>query len=440
MDNLNHTPVYNLKAVLKETGLKADVLRAWERRYDLPKPQRTSGGHRLYSEYDVATIKWLKSRQAEGLSISRAVELWNEVLEAGSNPLVEYHLESTSSIMRSVPVEGSRIEIFRQDWLTATMAFDSIRADEILNQAFAIFPVETVCTDILQKGIADIGNDWYLGKASVQQEHFAIALASRRLQMLITLTPPPTRRQSVLLACPPGEWHAFPVLMLSLLLARRGLKVIYLGANVPISQMEETVQWVKPDLFVLAAQQLTTAATLRTVVAVLQGQGVLLTYGGLVFNRIPKLRERIPAYYLGESMDSALDTVERLLSAPIAPLSGIDQELRFQELDRLFIEKRALVEHQVLAEMQQIGLNTEYLREATAFFGNEISAALALGDLTLIETDLEWVRELLSGRQASAQHLSPYLQAYAGALDKVIGQVSAPVTAWMNAYLLQNEA
>ena len=111
MDNLNHTPVYNLKAVLKETGLKADVLRAWERRYDLPKPERTSGGHRLYSEYDVATIKWLKSRQAEGLSISRAVELWNEVLEAGSNPLVEYHLESTSSIMKSVPVEGSRIEI-----------------------------------------------------------------------------------------------------------------------------------------------------------------------------------------------------------------------------------------------------------------------------------------------------------------------------------------
>ena len=38
------TPTYNIKAVLKETGLKPDVLRAWERRYSLPMPQRTLGG------------------------------------------------------------------------------------------------------------------------------------------------------------------------------------------------------------------------------------------------------------------------------------------------------------------------------------------------------------------------------------------------------------
>ena len=64
--------------MLKETGIAADTLRAWERRYGLPKPERTSGGHRLYSQYDIQTIKWLMARQAEGLSISRAVEAWNE--------------------------------------------------------------------------------------------------------------------------------------------------------------------------------------------------------------------------------------------------------------------------------------------------------------------------------------------------------------------------
>ena len=40
-------PTYNLKVVLKQTGLKADTLRAWERRYGLPKPVRTPGRHRL---------------------------------------------------------------------------------------------------------------------------------------------------------------------------------------------------------------------------------------------------------------------------------------------------------------------------------------------------------------------------------------------------------
>src|SRR5574342_731525 len=84
---ISNTPAYNLKVVLKETGLPADTLRAWERRYGLPVPQRTPGGHRLYSERDIHTIKWLMARQAEGLSISRAVGLWNEQLASGSDPL-----------------------------------------------------------------------------------------------------------------------------------------------------------------------------------------------------------------------------------------------------------------------------------------------------------------------------------------------------------------
>lgn len=439
MYTLNHTPVYNLKAVLKETGLKADVLRAWERRYDLPQPQRTPGGHRLYSEYDVETIKWLKSRQAEGLSISRAVELWNEVLERGENPLEQYHPAGATAFVKSMHIEGERLEALREEWITATMAFDSVRADDILSQAFAIFPVETVCIDILQKGIAEVGNNWYLGKASVQQEHFASAQAQRRLEMLISLTPPPTRRQSVLLACPPGEWHTFPVLMLTLFLARRGLKVVYLGANVPNEQMVETVALMKPDLVIFAAQQLTTAARLHSIAVLLNEQGSLLAFGGLIFNRIPRLRELIPAYFLGQSIDSVVDNVEKLLSAPNAPLPAIRQVSPYQELGRLFSEKRLLIEQELLSDMRRKDMNTQYVVEANAFFGEEISAALELGDLTLLEDDLDWVQELLSGREGSIQILRAYLESYAGSVDKVLGQGGTPLTAWVNDYLLQNE-
>jgi DNA-binding transcriptional MerR regulator len=57
----NHTlskkPLFNLSMVLQETGIKADTLRAWERRYQLPAPSRTEGGHRLFSAYDIETIK-----------------------------------------------------------------------------------------------------------------------------------------------------------------------------------------------------------------------------------------------------------------------------------------------------------------------------------------------------------------------------------------------
>ena len=76
----------NMKAMARETGLKPDTLRAWERRYGLPQPARTSGGHRLYSQRDVEIMKWLIARQEEGLSISRAVDLWVSLEAEGQDP------------------------------------------------------------------------------------------------------------------------------------------------------------------------------------------------------------------------------------------------------------------------------------------------------------------------------------------------------------------
>ena len=83
-------PTYNLKAVVRETGLKPDTLRAWERRYGMPDPDRTGGGHRLYSQRDINTLKWLLARQHEGMSISRAVGLWRNLQEEGRDPFQLY--------------------------------------------------------------------------------------------------------------------------------------------------------------------------------------------------------------------------------------------------------------------------------------------------------------------------------------------------------------
>lgn len=87
-------PTYNLKAVVQETGLKPDTLRAWERRYGMPDPDRTGGGHRLYSQRDINTLKWLLARQREGMSISRAVSLWRNLQEEGRDPFQLYPLAS----------------------------------------------------------------------------------------------------------------------------------------------------------------------------------------------------------------------------------------------------------------------------------------------------------------------------------------------------------
>ena len=439
MPTFSQSPVYNLKAVLKETGLKADVLRAWERRYELPQPNRTPGGHRLYSRYDIETVKWLIARQAEGLSISRAVRLWKESVEAGADPLAEIALASAHPATEQPSAMDTRIEILRHNWLEAARAFDNLRADEILNQAFAIYPVETVCTEILQQGISEIGNDWYLDKASVQQEHFASAFATRRLDALIAATPRPTRHQTVLAGCPPGEQHTLSLLMLTLLLSRRGLKVVYLGADIPIDRLEETTQAIQPDLIVLAAQQLSTAATLRSAALTLQGQGIPLAYGGLVFNRIPRLRELIPATFLGDTLDGAIQQIEQLLVSPAAYSPPTNGQEAHRTLVGLYQEKRPSIEAGTFKELEAVRLPTEYFGEANYFFGNALSAALELGDPDFLEADMEWVRRLITGRGIPQETLASYLTAYRRSIARELGEAGFPITDWVDSYLARNQ-
>src|ERR687894_2302926 len=68
-------PTYNTAAVEQRTGLRPATFRAWERRYGFPRPRRLPGNQRLYSDRDIAALRWLKRRTAEGLSISHAIRL-----------------------------------------------------------------------------------------------------------------------------------------------------------------------------------------------------------------------------------------------------------------------------------------------------------------------------------------------------------------------------
>src|SRR5215203_2489832 len=81
-------PTYNIKVVVQQTNLNVRTIRTWERRYGLPLPRRATGGHRLYSQHDIDTLRWLMARQAEGLSIGNAAELWRALEAKGENPLL----------------------------------------------------------------------------------------------------------------------------------------------------------------------------------------------------------------------------------------------------------------------------------------------------------------------------------------------------------------
>ena len=430
---LSKNPAFNLKVVLQETSIVADTLRAWERRYGLPMPQRTAGGHRLYSQYDIETIKWLLARQTEGLSISRAVDSWNDQIASGADPLagVTPPVLSSAHAVPAIYSPNTNLDTLRIQWIAACINFSESNAEQVLNQAFSIFPVEAVCMEVLQKGMAEIGSLWYENRASVQQEHFASGLAMRRVDALLSASPAPSRNQTVLLGCPPNEWHTFTPLLISLLLRRRGLNVVHLGANVPVDRFEETVTKVHANLVILAAQTLTSAATLQLTALTLTGLRVPVGFGGRIFNLRSDLVDHIPGYYLGNSIDSSLEEVERLLKGGVKAAALKTSSQEYLAALQGFISKRTNIESTIKELVGPLSISSEGLNTGIQFLGDNIAAALQLGDMEHVTDEIEWLKVLLQSHQRPAQELAYFMEAYSQAVDKHINGQGSPIKVWL---------
>ena len=422
--SISTTPTYNLKAAIKETGIAADTLRAWERRYGLPMPERTPGGHRLYSQRDIEIIKWLMAKQRGGLSISHAVDMWNELSASGTDPL-------PAPATQTISVPSANLDRIRQGWLDACLIYDENAAEQLLNQAFATHPLEAVCIEVMQRGLQQIGEMWYHNQINAQQEHFTSALVQRRLDTMIAAAPPPTRPYTILIGCTAGEQHIFVPLLLTLLLRRRGLKVVYLGANVPIQRFNETLQSVKPHLVILSTQLLQTANGLRETAEYLNANGGRVAYGGRIFNQIPELRNRIPAHFLGESIQEAVRAVETLLTSDV-PLKGIEPVAeQDKKLSKAFIHNQPMIDMYALTETSKIGIPIEFSSIAIRQLGNNLGSALSLGSIEALEVEKAWIEGLLREHNQNIESLDSFFAAYAKSIDSAMGEEGRPISTWL---------
>jgi len=418
---------------MQETGIKADTLRAWERRYGLPVPERTSGGHRLYSQYDIETIKWLQARQAEGLRINRAVNLWRSMQDSEQDPLLALPVEEIKTpVVAGELISGETLDKMKENWIAACMMFDEPSAENILAQAFARYPLETVCLEILRKGLSEIGNLWYSGESTVQQEHFASSLAIRRLDALLAAAPAPTRKGRIIIGCPAGEEHVFSALMLTLLLRHHGYEVIYLGANVPLAQLGKTVTSTQTTLVILTAQQLTSAAALYKAALFLKKQKVPLGYGGLIFNLLPELRKRIPGHFLGETLEHAVQEIEQLITSQAETPETESVPEIYQVAQRHFIQKQPLIEAYLWEQLQNNGMQQHHLEIASDFLSNDIQAGLVLGDMEFLQSEMDWIKNLLDNHNIPSDILPHYLFLYKQALEANLSEAGQPIINWFD--------
>jgi DNA-binding transcriptional MerR regulator len=243
--------VLRIGELSRRLGVSDHVLRAWESRYGLLRPRRSAGGFRLYSEADALRVRRMQAHLGRGLS---AAEAAREVLSEDSRARGD-----SGGLVRTGPDRAAgpdRIPSIARELSgalgRALDAFDEPAAQAVLDRLVSDLSVPAMLREVVMPYLAELGERWARGTASIGQEHFASNVIRGRLAGLARGWGSGHGPRAIL-ACPPGELHDLGLMVFGIVLNRTGWRIDYLGGNTPVEELTRTVEASQPDLVVLAA-------------------------------------------------------------------------------------------------------------------------------------------------------------------------------------------
>jgi len=232
----------------RRAGVSVELLRAWERRYELLSPSRTAGGLRLYDEGDERRVVRMLEHLSAGVSAAEAARLTRRELERPLPGVVDVS-RSSEDPLPAASYSGDSGDQLRR----ALDHLDETGANAALDRLLSGFAVETVLREAVLAYLHEIGDRWEKdGDAVIAQEHFATALLRGRLLGL-------ARGWGggygplALLACFPGDQHDLGLICFGLALRQHGWRITFLGPDTPLPAITETADLVRPALVVLTA-------------------------------------------------------------------------------------------------------------------------------------------------------------------------------------------
>ncbi|UCF19877.1 MAG: MerR family transcriptional regulator [Gemmatimonadota bacterium] len=225
-----HRKRHPIQVVARRTGLTADVLRAWEKRYGVVEPGRSEGGRRLYSDDDIKRLRLLRRASESGRRISQVASLTTEKLSA----LVEEDdREQVAATVDSTAVAAEAAAPHLQASLDAVDRLDAKGLEAALNRALLTLSSATMIDGVAAPLMRQVGELWKNGKLRPAHEHLASAVVIRILGKLLEAAQPAGAAPVLVVATPARQAHEFGALFAAATAASEGWRVTYLGADLP---------------------------------------------------------------------------------------------------------------------------------------------------------------------------------------------------------------
>ncbi len=231
-------PRIGITAAAEASGISAQTLRAWERRYGFPDPARTAGGERLYSAEQLAKLKLVRRLIQRGHRVSKVASLSVEELER----LVE---AAGSVDEQTVPLDFQ--ECLRHLSGQSIGRLRRLLQAALIRQGLAPFSLGTV-----RPLTRLVGGWWAEGKIEVYQEHLFAEQLERLLREVMAPLEPAAGGPKILLTTLPDEQHRLGLLMVEALLRVEGADCIPLGSQMPPTEIVKLCRQSKADVVALS--------------------------------------------------------------------------------------------------------------------------------------------------------------------------------------------
>jgi MerR family transcriptional regulator, light-induced transcriptional regulator len=225
----------SIGAFSRMVGVTPELLRAWERRYSIPKPARTAKGQRLYSAADAELVRAMRRALAEGRPAAEAARL----------------AAATPAAVASEP-PSRELERLRRRLSEAVERLDDTAAQTALDRLFGVYSIDAALSEVILPFVREVGERWACDELGVGHEHFATNLIQGRL-LSLARNWGRGHGPMALLACPAGEHHTIGLLAFGLTLRMHGWRITYLGADTPVDAIAHVADAVDPARIVVTS-------------------------------------------------------------------------------------------------------------------------------------------------------------------------------------------
>ncbi|HAI82911.1 MAG TPA: MerR family transcriptional regulator [Chitinophagaceae bacterium] len=225
---------FTIKDLENLTGIKAHTIRIWEQRYTFLKPQRTDTNIRYYTNEELKMILNIALLNKYGFKISHIDRMSVDEIKDKTFSLSQTQAQQerivNELIQHMIDLEIERFEATLDNYIMAK-------------------GVEKAITQIIFPFLERIGILWITNHVNPAQEHLVTNIIRQKLIVGIESTVSHIQiNKTLLLFLPEGEHHELGLLFMYYLLKSRGIKVLYIGANAPIKDIEYVAKLKSPDV------------------------------------------------------------------------------------------------------------------------------------------------------------------------------------------------